>query len=422
MKKIKNQDEFRDWIKESSKKGIESRLKRLYYRPKKGLLILGGLEIECLVISDTHFESTEFRNCKFKNCDFTSTFFSSCTLKNCHFQDCEFSWSKFLDVDLFKCQFESCTICDLEISDAVIKDTLFINCGEILDLSIRGNRERKVSFTDCYIRHLDIEPIRKDLFEQIEFIDCLIKESSFDRINFTNGLFQDCSLSLNQFSDCELSSETFKGKNKIPGNEYNLIDIRTILNSQPIQKNNLEELFGIHNSEVKEYLIGLTNKIEFQSIFISYSFKDKTFAKVINEELTKRGILTFMWEKDSPGGKPLKSIMTSGVKSKDRVLFIASTDSLKSKACHFELSEGRKKQEETWEDVLFPIHIDDFLFEVTKDKIRPKKNQDEFWTNIEELKELNSLSFNDFLTPKSRENSQFEKQLLRLIKGLRKEK
>lgn len=421
MTQIKNQEEFLNWLSSPSKDYIQKRYAKTYYHPESELLILGGLEILNREIHDRHFECTEFRNCKFENCDFTSSFFSSCTLENCHFQDCKFTWSKFLDVDLFKCQFEACNIVDLELSDAVIKNSLFINCGEILDLRIRGNRERKITFINSYIHHLDIEPIRENEIEEINFIECLIKESSFDRVNFSNGLFQDCNLSLNQFSACEFSSETFKGLNQTPSSEFNLIDIRTILNSPPINQINLEKLFGIHTHDVKEYMLGMTNKIEFQSIFISYSFKDKEFAEILNAELMKRGILTFLWEKDAPGGKTLKSIMTDGVKNKDRVLFIASKDSLKSEACHFELSTGRKKQESTWEDVLFPIHIDNYLFEITKEKIRPKEVQNEYWTNIEELKELHSLSFCEFTNSKIKDNSQFEKQLLKLIKGLRKE-
>ena len=112
--------------------------------------------------------------------------------------------------------------------------------------------------------------------------------------------------------------------------------------------------------------------------------------------------------------------MSEEVKAKDRVLFIASAHSLKSEACHFELTEGRKKQEEAWEDVLFPIHIDDYLFELEKESIRPKEKQNEYWKNITELRELNSLSFSDFVNSSSSNKVNFENQLMRLIKGLRK--
>ncbi|MFJ7759222.1 hypothetical protein ACQKK3_16545, partial [Pedobacter suwonensis] len=65
-------------------------------------------------------------------------------------------------------------------------------------------------------------------------------------------------------------------------------------------------------------------------------------------------------------------------------------------ACQFELSEGRKKQAETWETILFPIHIDQFLFTVSKNKIHPVEKADEYWKNIEELRRINSADFSPF--------------------------
>lgn len=112
--------------------------------------------------------------------------------------------------------------------------------------------------------------------------------------------------------------------------------------------------------------------------------------------------------------------MSENVKAKDRILFIASKNSLKSTACHFELSEGRRKQQETWEDVLCPIHIDNYLFDLNKDSIRPIEVQEEYWNNILELRRLNSLSFTEFVNPETRDDYGFDRQLIRLIKGLRK--
>jgi hypothetical protein len=130
--------------------------------------------------------------------------------------------------------------------------------------------------------------------------------------------------------------------------------------------------------------------------------------------------MTFLWEYDSPGGKSLKNIMSSNIKNKDRVLFIASENSIKSKACQFELSKGREKQEITWNDVFFPIHIDNFLFDLEKEKIRPIESQGEYWKNIQELRKLNSLDFSNFTDAKIIDEHKFEKLIYRLIKGLRK--
>ena len=138
----------------------------------------------------------------------------------------------------------------------------------------------------------------------------------------------------------------------------------------------------------------------------------------MNDSLKKKGISTFLWEKDAPGGKGLKKIMKENVKKHDRLLFIASENSIKSKACHFELSEGRLKQETMWKDILFPIHIDNYLFEVEKDDIRPFESQDEFWLNIQELKEINSIDFSHLKDKIGK--IEFDNKIMELIKGLMK--
>jgi len=424
---IKDKEEFLDWINLKDEEYIRKGFEYCNYRVAQSMLNLDNLKIENIDITYKSFGCTFFKNCVFFNCDINHSVFHSCTFVDCQFIQCKFYQSKFLFVELTNCKFIDCTITGLEFSDLDANNLIFIDCPEILDLSLRGFGERSISFVRSYLHHLDVEPIRvnentpKEINQEIiDFEDCIIKESSFDRIDFTKSTFKECDLSLIQFSSCEFSKNTIDVSNKTYANEFNMVDIRTILNSPPLDKVVLENIFGINSSDVKEYLIDLTSKIEFQSIFISYSFVDKQFAKKINETLNRRGIMTFLWEYDSPGGKSLKNIMSSNIKNKDRVLFIASENSIKSKACQFELSKGREKQEITWNDVLFPIHIDNFLFDLEKEQIRPIENQDEYWKNIEELKKLNSLDFSDFVNPDSMDEHKFKKLIYRLIKGLRK--
>jgi hypothetical protein len=156
---------------------------------------------------------------------------------------------------------------------------------------------------------------------------------------------------------------------------------------------------------------------EYSSLFISYSFKDKIFVNKLNDSLCENGVNTFLWEKDAPFGEPLKEIMNENVHKYDRVLFIASENSLKSPACQFEISEARKKQDKLWKTVLFPIHIDNFLFEIKKENIKPRDKVDEYWLNICELKEINSLDFSDISA--ILDNDKFYHKIKILLKSLK---
>lgn len=420
MAKIKNKKDFINQVTEYGKDEKKQFSNEVQFSGEYELLKLKKIKLNDLKFRNCGFDMFEFFDSVFTNCYFFEINISATSFSNCRFINCDFIWSKLIDIDLFSCTFESCRISDLKLADATMHDTKFINCGEILDLSIGGYRDRIIIFENCLLHYMNLEPIKGDAKEQLIFKDSIITESSFDRIDFSNGNFENCNLSLNQFSSCIFSKQTFRGNTHATGNEYNLIDIRTILNSPPIERDILEKVFGINHSEIKEYLIDLTSKIEYQSIFISYSIKDSKIAKKINEILNRRGVFTFLWESDATAGKTLKTIMKSGIKEKDRVLFIASKNSLKSPACQFELSEGRKKEAELWETVLFPIHIDNYLFEIEKDMIRPLESQIEYWENIEQLRRINSLSFENFNADEDFNSPEFEKQILRLIKGLRK--
>lgn len=123
--------------------------------------------------------------------------------------------------------------------------------------------------------------------------------------------------------------------------------------------------------------------------------------------------------KDAPPGKALKKIMKENVKKHDRIIFIASINSIKSKACQFELTEGRNKQSELWTEVFFPIHIDNYLFTIEKFDIKPISKQKEYWQNIKELREINSMDFTQYSNDEFSQE-EYENMIFKLVRELKK--
>jgi uncharacterized protein YjbI with pentapeptide repeats len=423
MKIINNQTDFLNWLYECDSDENSNTYcleKSSYFVEGSELLEISNVTIDEEDVYNKYFTSSKFRNCTFKSVNFKHSTFHISEFYDCTFINCDLYKVDFIEVLFENTIFFYCTIVGIDLSDTETNRLKFSNCNELLDLKIRGSLERNIEFFSCNINFLDIEPIKEKYSDSFIFEDCIVKESSFDRINFNNSSFDDCSLSLNQFSACIFDDDTFINENSTPGNEFNLIDIRTILNSPILNIDLLTSLFGVQNPFIKEYLVELTSELNLQSIFISYSFKDSAFAKGINSILKEKGVLTFLWEDNSEGGKRLNNIMESNINSKDRILFIASENSIKSEACQFELSQGQIKQDITWKEVLFPIHIDNFLFEVTKEQIRPQEKRDEYWKNINELKKINSLNFSPYKKEENRKGEEFENLIFRLLKGLKK--
>jgi len=158
---------------------------------------------------------------------------------------------------------------------------------------------------------------------------------------------------------------------------------------------------------------------QYNSVFISYSLIDAEFAQRLNTILNDNGINTFLWELDAPYGKSLEKIMIENINKFDKLLFIASANSIKSSACQFELTNGRLKQDKLWQNILFPIHIDNFLFEIEKYNIRPRNKQDEYWLNITELRELNSADFSEF-SGSEYNKMKFIEKAIKLVENLKK--
>lgn len=131
------------------------------------------------------------------------------------------------------------------------------------------------------------------------------------------------------------------------------------------------------------HIVPITAK--YDTVFISYSFRDSIFATLIADYLIINGVEVDMFELDNPQGK-LKGVMSEYVKKNDKMIFISSENSLKSEACHFELKNCRDKTHKLWGNRLIPIMLDRFILEIEEYRIPPIQRRI-FWENIEFIKE-----------------------------------
>jgi uncharacterized protein YjbI with pentapeptide repeats len=390
------------------------------YSKTEELVIVKGLNLKNIDFWGINFEGFQFKNCKFKNCEFHHFV----SIGACIFKDCEFISTDFHDVHFSECDFINTVFLNCHhayniFGDCLFTNSTFQNSKEMIEIYFGGCKMTELSFNNCYICHSRFEDFREAEGNTIRFLDSILETTYFFQLDLKDTTFVNSVINLCSYSNCSLSSHTIARSTKSTAKEYSSIDFQTIINSSNISGPVLNQCFGIQNSDIKEYLIGLTTKIEFQSVFISYSFKDRIFAKRLNDALKNKGVFTFLWELDAPGGKGVKRIMRENIQKHDRILFIASENSIRSKACQFELSEGRKKQEELWTDIFFPIHIDNYLFTVEKEEIKPKSLQSEYWENISALKDINSLDFCAFNRLEYNQD-QFDDLVFKLVKALKK--
>ena len=395
-----------DFIKHFEKYLNSDKLKKQYYlttdfygiAKTEDLIIIDNYDFSGLDLQNLDFQGFNFINCKFDNCEYLRGLtFRACIFKNCSFNNSHLNDFKFLECDLIKTSFHKSVLTYFTFGDSLLSETVFTYCPEILEVYFGGCDFKKLTFKNVYLSYTRFEGHSRDNYNfQIEFNNSILDNNLFSHFDLTNCLFRSCSIGQTTFSDCIIGKNSIDNSNSAKGNEFSFIDFQTIIKSESLEPKILEKCFGINETIIKDKISAMTNRIDYQTIFISYSFKDKEFAR----------------------GKGLKKIMKENVNKQDRLLFISSEHSIKSKACQFELSEGRMKQEQQWKEILYPIHIDNFLFEVEKDDIRPLESQDEYWLNIKELREINSI---DFCEVKARIGEiEFENKIIDLINGLKK--
>lgn len=352
------------------------------------------------------YTDIEFKDCTFRNCTFEGISGFFCIFSDCEFVKCNFFNSIFTHLDEYwtDLKFDKCYFNNVKLEEGAFFNIEFLNC-EIKSLSLLGLIPFYiVSFKNCHLESSQFQSVsyyQDDTEIDFEVPDLIIDSSvldlcSFNNVDLINSYFISVDLFKTTFSNTRINKNTFSEfeKNDRPCNAS--IDFQSILKSDDIDKKALEKYFNIYTQDLKKTIQQISQKADFKSIFISYSLKDKDFANTLNNNLIRKGIKTFLWENDAQGGARLNDIMAKNIEKYDKILFIASCSSIKSKTCHFELSQGRKKQEETWEEVFIPIHIDNYLFEVKKENIRPIDKADEYWLNIEELLKINSIDFNKF--------------------------
>ncbi|MFT3912107.1 MAG: pentapeptide repeat-containing protein [Ferruginibacter sp.] len=367
-----------------------------------------------------YFMSLHFKNCHFSDCNFSDVAWASAYLENCTFTNSVFSNCEFYESQMRDCEFINCTTSIFLCIDSSLLDIKFKSCLKISELTLTNCQCNLIQFQSCSLFNVHFSRLLKlGRSKNFSFKSCELFNCNFANIDLKKCTFESNILKSNVFINCFINSTTFSQSNKCKGGEYSSIDLHTLSKSEVIGETILQNIFGITEPDIKGFAEGLVKKVTFQSVFISYSFKDRFFAHALNDLLRAKGAITFLWEKDAPGGQRLKKIMSENVRKMDRILFISSIDSLKSAACQFELTEGRKKQNLNWSTVFFPIHIDNYLFEVEEDDIKPNDMRKEYWSNILELREINSLDFSKFNT-QSFDQQKFNSIVTKLIASLRK--
>ncbi len=173
--------------------------------------------------------------------------------------------------------------------------------------------------------------------------------------------FAEAHLHFTVFADVDLSGA--RGLDTAEHDGPSTIGIDTIYRSG----GNIPDVFlrgcGVPDDFIT-YAKSLVGKpIEFYSCFISYSVLDQVFAERLHADLQAKGLRCWYFPESAKWGEPVWGEIDRGIKVYDKLIVICSQHSLVSGPVLREIERALQREDREAGNVLFPLRIDDYLFE-----------------------------------------------------------
>lgn len=160
--------------------------------------------------------------------------------------------------------------------------------------------------------------------------------------------------------DLDLSS--CKGLDSCTHHGPSIIDHHTLQRSGPLP---LVFLRGVGLPEnLIDYLPSLlTQPIQFYSCFISYSSKDQAFAERLHADLQAKGVRCWFAPHDMRIGAKILDAIDEAIRLRDKVLLVLSKGAIASDWVEGEVTRALDEERERKRLLLFPISIDNAVWQ-----------------------------------------------------------
>jgi hypothetical protein len=96
----------------------------------------------------------------------------------------------------------------------------------------------------------------------------------------------------------------------------------------------------------------------------SYSPQDDDFAQRLYADLQAKNVRCWKFDENAKWGEPMWGEIDTAIRHFDKLVVICSKHSLQSPPVIREIERALQKEDREHKNVLFPIRIDDYLFDV----------------------------------------------------------
>jgi uncharacterized protein YjbI with pentapeptide repeats len=188
-----------------------------------------------------------------------------------------------------------------------------------------------------------------------------LSEASLREANLERADLSGARMSYTSIADTDLSDVI--GLDAVEHNGPSSIGIDTLYESQ----GKIPDRF-LRGAGVPEALITYTHSLvntpfDFYSCFISYSEHDREFAERLHTDLEAKHVRCWLFSEDAKWGETVWGEIDRGIKRYDKLVVVCSENSLQSPAVLREIERGLQREDREKKNVLFPIRIDDYIFD-----------------------------------------------------------
>lgn len=311
-------------------------------------------------------------------------------------------------------------LCEMNLSGADIKEANLSKAhlgGTNLveaDLSFSDLRYASISYAGFHNATLTETVLANAVLLSTGLLSANLNEADLRGVSLigSNLLGADLSnvkLGSTKILDCILSE--VNGLNLCQHQGPSYLDLQTLQKSGPLPPDFLRGC-GLSDSQIN-YLKALhTQPIQFYSCFISYSTKDKAFAKRMHADLQNEGVRCWYAPEDIKSGKKLHEQIDEAIKLHDKLLLILSKNSMDSEWVKTEIAKARHREVHEKCRVLFPISLIDYESIMKWECFDADTGKDS-------AKEIREYYIPDF--SKWKDHDKYKESFDRLIKDLKQE-
>ncbi len=292
---------------------------------------------------------------------------------------------------------------DLHGADLISRDLENINFSKTVLVNVQLNYAKlaKSDFSDANMVSVVLRDANLDgayllnaklaeaHLERVSLKASVLMGASFRGANLTDANLSEAKLWLTNLAQANLHNTDFA--NATMGYSFfDFLDLRTAKGLETVSftgplsigietlyiSNGFIPISFLRNAGVPEnlieYLPSLTNNaLEFYGCFISVSEADYLLAEKLWKDLRNIGVPCYLWKEDMRMGHEMYKSIDAAINLHDKVIVICSEKSLNSPAVLREVERALQKEDELMRegkpcDVLFPIRVDNYIFDSWK--------------------------------------------------------